>query len=87
MDKSYFLRLKDIPSKGLFLTIDDQAIWLSYIKEFELPYEINEDFHVEVFILVEGECCILKGVLTGVLDTLCDRCLEKAQVEIEDHSE
>ncbi|WP_461833297.1 YceD family protein [Desulfothermus sp.] len=84
MEQIYCIRLKDIPSKGLNLAIDDQNIWLDPIREYELPYKIKEDFCVEVFIQVEGDCCILKGLLKGTIETLCDRCLEKAEVKIED---
>ncbi|GAB6162527.1 DUF177 domain-containing protein [Desulfothermus naphthae] len=84
MEQIYFIRLRDIPSKGLKLTIDDQNIWLDQIKEYKLFYEIKKDIHVELFIQREGDCCIIKGLFVGTIETLCDRCLEKAEIKIED---
>ena len=80
---NYLIKLKEIPSKGINVDIDDQSIWQNPIIEFKLPYKIYVPCHSKLNIQVDNECCILKGNLKGGLIIPCDRCAEDAFVSID----
>ncbi len=81
--KDFFIRLKDVPSKGLDVLVNDQSVWTGPILEFKLPYKISVPCESKLNIQVQGDCCILKGYIRGTLTIPCDRCLEDAYASID----
>ncbi len=81
--EGYYLKVREIPPMGRELLCNQQEIWRAPIEEFSLPYTIEEPLIAHLRIMVEEECCLIKGHVGGGLIIPCDRCGEDAHIRVD----
>ncbi len=74
--------LSEIPDTGIEKIIDNQSLWLEPIEEFKLSCKISEPVSAELFLMNQGEGCLVRGRMTGKVTIPCDRCGEEAEYPI-----
>lgn len=84
MEKNW-IALQSIPVGGKTVTVDDQAVWASFIDEFGLGCSISEPLGASIEILPQAEGVLFRGRIRGVISMPCDRCADESRVEI-DHA-
>ncbi len=78
----FSIPLSEIPETGIEKSFDNQELWLEPIKEFKISCTILEPITAQLFLLKQGEGCLIRGSLSGKVELLCDRCKDKSVYEI-----
>lgn len=81
--KNTWIALQSIPTGGSTLTLDDQTLWETPIKEFSLDCRVLEPLKAEVFVLPQGDGVLFRGRITGKVALPCDRCADDSEVAID----
>lgn len=81
--KTIWISIKDIPATGKNITLDDQAIWLDPMKEFDMPCTVREPLSAALFLIPQEDGCLMRGRITGTVSVPCDRCAEDAVVTVD----
>ncbi|HMB31895.1 MAG TPA: DUF177 domain-containing protein [Desulfohalobiaceae bacterium] len=80
-----WLELTNIPSEGVYYTINDQRIWQQPINDFELPYKIIGSVLADVHIQPQSEGYLIQGSINGEIVLPCSRCAEPTNLELNDN--
>jgi uncharacterized protein len=81
--QALWLPLRDIPAQGREFSFSDPGIWTEPMAEFKLGYRATIPLESSVRVQLHGDGCLMSGSISGVVSTVCDRCLEEVQVRIE----
>ena len=81
--QALWLPLRDIPAQGREFSFSDPGIWTEPMAEFKLGYRATTPLESSVRVQLHGDGCLMAGSISGVVSTVCDRCLEEVQVQIE----
>lgn len=81
--KNTWIALQSIPPGGNTLTLDDQTLWQTPIKEFALDCRVLEPLHAEIFVLPQGDGVLFRGHITGKVALPCDRCADDSEMTID----
>ena len=82
---AHWIALQSIPPSGLNTVVDDQAVWETLCKEFNIPCRIVEPLVARLFLLPQEEGLFVKGTLKGVITLPCVRCAEDSTCVINEN--
>lgn len=74
------ITLHEMAPQGCTFSVSDERVWAEPLKKYHVPCRIVEPIRAEVFVLAQGEGCLLRGSLKGTIALPCDRCMEETRV-------
>lgn len=83
-----WITLNDIPEEGQDFVFEDQIFWSNAWKKYKVEVREGDPLVSEVFILPQGDGCLIRGRTNGSVTIACDRCTadykHKISTEFED---
>lgn len=78
-----WIPLQSIPQRGSVLRLDDQTLWESPVREFDMACRIVEPLRAEVTILPQEKGVLFRGRISGTVALPCNRCTEDSLAVID----
>jgi uncharacterized protein len=81
-----WLDITDVPASGREFSFSDPQVWTGPMAEFGLAHRLENTqapLSVTFSVIPEGRGVLIRGRLTGVVVTPCDRCAEDARVSLD----
>ena len=80
--QKYRISINDLPPDGKEFDLDDQAIWQTPMREFEMDCRISSPLSAHISVLPAEGGCLVRGELRGQVVLPCNRCAEDAVTDI-----
>ena len=85
--QKYRISINDLPPDGKEFDLDDQAIWQTPMREFEMDCRISSPLSAHISVLPAEGGCLVRGELRGQVVLPCNRCAEDVTVTVDSHFE
>ncbi|WP_432737985.1 YceD family protein [Maridesulfovibrio sp. FT414] len=69
-----WITLNDIPEEGQDFVFEDQNFWSDAWKRFKVEVREGDPLVSEVYVLPQGDGCLVRGRTSGSVIISCDRC-------------
>ena len=77
-----WIPLQSIPAEGSVLVLEDQALWQSFLAEYNVTCRIVTPVRAELQVLPQEEGILFRGKVTGTVALPCNRCAEDSIAEL-----
>ncbi len=77
-----WLQLKDLPTEGRELSVDDPAVWAGPCAACGMECGVRTPLKALVQLLPQEQGLLVRGILEGEVALPCDRCAEPAPVVV-----
>ncbi|WP_320170941.1 DUF177 domain-containing protein [Maridesulfovibrio sp.] len=77
-----WITLNDVPEEGQEFVFEDQDFWVKAWKNYNMEVREGAPLVSEVYVLPQGDGCLVRGRTTGSVTIACDRCTADYRHEI-----
>src|SRR6056297_2143385 len=82
--QTQWIALHDVPASGREFSFHDQDIWNALFDQYDLKCRSKEPVRVDFTVIPANDWIFVQGSLSGTIITECSRCLEDAQVVLDE---
>ncbi|WP_462326175.1 YceD family protein [Desulfobaculum sp.] len=80
----FMINTVDIPAEGREFTFTDPTLWSGQWEACGMKVAVVEPLEGRLRVLPQGpKSCVIQGSVTGRVSIPCDRCMERAVVDVE----
>jgi uncharacterized protein len=82
--QTQWIALHDVPASGREFSFHDQDIWNALFDQYDLKCRSKEPVRVDFTVIPANDGIFVQGSVRGTIITECSRCLEDAQVVLDE---
>lgn len=78
-----WLSITDIPAEGREFSFTDQTLWSGPWTKYGLSLRPGKPIQGHLKVVPQKHGCLVRGEISGSVVTLCDRCAEDVEIELD----